>query len=193
MRKGAYGRTPEREEQGKPGRRSSRTRQQPASSHEVGSLAAAVSTAVQYIVSRPRTAHEVRQKLARSGVSEAVIETALAQLQERGLLDDAAYSRAYLTSRLQHRGYGPQRLSRELHQRGVGRALIEDAVQQNLDEEDVLAAAREQATRRWDRLARETDPARRRQKLYDFLRRRGFASTVVQQVLTELAEGSPRA
>ncbi|MGE3536268.1 MAG: regulatory protein RecX [Candidatus Tectimicrobiota bacterium] len=158
---------------------------------EAGNVEGALALALQFVVARQRTAHEVRQKLVRSGVSEAVIESVLEQLQERRLLDDAAYTRAYLTSRLSHRGYGPQRLSRELHQRGVGRALIEEAVQHTLEADDVLAAARAQALKRWPRLGREPDPARRRQKLYDFLRRRGFASAIVQRVLADMLAEHP--
>jgi len=117
-----------------------------------------------------------------------VADQVIARLQARGALDDAAYAHAYLTSRLASRGYGPQRLRQELHQRGIGRALVEEAVQQDLTAEDVLAVARAQAAKRWPRLARETDLARRRQKLWAFLRRRGFPATIVQQVLTEVAE-----
>jgi regulatory protein len=121
-------------------------------------------------------------------VVDQVAEHVIARLQARGALDDAAYVHAYLTSRLTSRGYGPQRLRQELHQRGIGRALVEEAVQQDLAAEDVLAAARVQAAKRWPRLARETDLAQRRQKLWAFLRRRGFPAAIVQQVLTEVAE-----
>jgi regulatory protein len=151
-------------------------------------LLAAQATALQYLATRPRTAHEVRQKLRRSGVADQVAEQVIARLQARGTLDDAAYVHAYLTSRLTSRGYGPQRLRQELHQRGIGRALVEEAVQQDLAAEDVLAAARMQAAKRWARLARETDLAQRRQKLWAFLRRRGFPAAIVQQVLTEVTE-----
>ena len=149
-------------------------------------LLAAQATARQYLAARPRTAHEVRQKLRRSGVVAEVVEQVIEHLSTRGALDDTAYTHAYLTSRLASRGYGPQRLSRELHQRGVSRALVEAAVQQDLATEDVLAAARAQAAKRWPRLAREADHRKRRQKLHDFLRRRGFPAAIVQQVLMEL-------
>jgi regulatory protein len=149
---------------------------------------AAQATALQYLGARPRTAHEVRQKLRRDGVEAEVVDQVMARLHARGALDDAAYTHAYLTSRLANRGYGPQRLRRELQQRGIGGALVEETVQQDLTVEEVLAAARAQATKRWPRLARETDLARRRQKLWAFLRRRGFPCTIVQQVCTEVAE-----
>ena len=151
-------------------------------------LLTAQATALQYLAARPRTAHEVRQKLRRSGVPDQIMDQVITHLQHRGVLDDTAYAHAYLTSRLASRGYGPQRLRQELQQRGIGRALVEDAVQQDLAVGDVLAAARTQAARRWPRLARETDRAKRRQKLWAFLRRRGFPAAIVQQVLTEMAE-----
>lgn len=151
-------------------------------------LLAAQATALQYLAARPRTAHEVRQKLHRSGVPDEVADAVMARLQAQGALDDAAYTHAYLTSRLSSRGYGPQRLRRELHQRGIHRTLLEEAVQQDLAPEDVLAAARAQAAKRWPRLSRETDLAKRRQKLFGFLRRRGFPSATVQQVITELTQ-----
>src|SRR5262249_34664887 len=113
----------------------------------------------------------------------------MARLHLQGVLDDAAYTHAYLTSRLSSRGYGPQRLRRELHQRGVSRALVEAAVQQDLPAQDVLAAARTQAAKRWPRLARETDLAKRRQKLFAFLRRRGFPAAAGQRFLQELKQG----
>src|SRR5262249_15465895 len=137
---------------------------------------------------RPSTAHEVEQKLHRNGVPDEVADEGMARLHPQGALDDAAYTHAYLPSRLGGRGYGPQRLRRELHQRGISRTLVEEAVQQDLATEDVLVAARAQAAKRWLRLARETDPVKRRQKLFAFLRRRGFPSPTVQQVITELTQ-----
>ena len=151
-------------------------------------LLAAQATALHYLAARPRTAHEVWQKLRRSGVADQVTAQVIARLQARGALDDTAYAHAYLTSRLASRGYGPQRLRRELQQRGIGRALVEEAVQQDLAVEEVLAAARRQAAKRWPRLAHATDRVVRRQKLWAFLCRRGFPAAIVQQVLTETIE-----
>ena len=66
-------------------------------------LLAAQTTALQYLAARPRTAHEVRQKLRRSSVTDQVADQVIARLQARGALDDTAYAHAYLTSRLASR------------------------------------------------------------------------------------------
>ena len=148
----------------------------------------AQAMAFQYLATCPRTAHEVRQHLHRRGVADAVIEHVIEALYTQGALDDTAYTRAYLTTRLAGRGYGPQRLHRELHRRGVSRARVEEVAQQVLTAQDVLTAARRQAAQRWPRLTREPDHAKRRQKLFAFLRRRGFSTAVAQQVTLEVVQ-----
>ncbi|RMH49227.1 MAG: recombinase RecX [Bacteroidetes bacterium] len=144
------------------------------------------SRALHYLAHRARTTEEVRRKLLQSGFEAAVVEAALERLVELGYLDDAAYARAYVRGRFRSRGYGPARLRSELMRRGVPRALVEAAVQELLEEEDPLEAARSQARRRWARLAREADSRRRRKKLSDFLLRRGFTYDTVRRVVDEL-------
>jgi regulatory protein len=80
-------------------------------------------------------------------VTDQVAAQVIARLQACGALDDTAYAHASLTSRLASRGDGPQRLRQELQQRGIGRALVEEAVQQDLG--DVWAVARAQAAKCW--------------------------------------------
>jgi regulatory protein len=138
-----------------------------------------------YIAYRPRTAHEVRQKLRRSGWAEEVIEEALQLLHASGALNDAAYAQAYCKARLDLHGDGPQRIRHVLRQRGVQRELIDATLQHSLAVEDVMAVAREQVAKRWRRLSQTVDPVRRRRKLTDFLRRRGFSYETIQQVLAE--------
>jgi regulatory protein len=152
-------------------------------------LLAAKATALQYMTYRPRTAHEVRQRLRRGGYETAVVEQVMEHLHAHRTLDDAAYAHAYLKARRDIRRDGPQRIRHKLRQRGVCRALIDEAMQQELTAADVLEAARAQAAKYWPRLSREADPAKRRKKLGDFLRRRGFPFATVQQVVKELEDG----
>jgi regulatory protein len=149
-------------------------------------LLAAKATALQFMAYRPRTAYEVRQRLRRGGYEAAVVEQVIEHLHVRRALDDAAYTHAYLKARRETQRDGPQRIRHKLRQRGVCRALIDEAMQQELTAADVLAAARTQAAKYWPRLSREVDPTRRRKKLGDFLRRRGFPFATVQQVVKEL-------
>lgn len=157
---------------------------------EADSGRAAMQVALDYLGYRARTEREVRQKLARRDFGEAVIERTLARLRETGYLDDAAYARSYVEARFRNRGYGPQRLRTDLLRRGVAPALIDAALEAEVEEDAVLEAARGHAARRWPRLAGEPDPRKRRRKLSDFLLRRGFRYDTVRRVVEELASGS---
>ena len=127
-------------------------------------LLTAQATARQYLVARPRTAHEVRQKLRRSGVPDQRVDQVITRLQNRGVLDDTAYAHAYLTSRLASRGYGPQRLRQELQQRGrrprdAGHAWLVKPIVPNAGRSSGRSCARDvfplpwcsKSSRRWQR------------------------------------------
>jgi regulatory protein len=106
----------------------------------------------------------------------------VADLAARGYVDDAAYARQWVASRVT-RGYGAARLRAELRARGVGSALI-DAALAAVAGEDVLARAREAARRRLPVLRRGR-PDRVAHRLRDYLLRRGYAASVVVRVVRE--------
>lgn len=147
----------------------------------------AKSRAMHYLGYRARSEHEVRQRLARSGFDEPVVEEAVARLRELGYLDDAEYARSYARSRFERGGYGPRRVRSDLMRRGVPRRIIDATIAEIFEaRDDVLETAREQAAKRWPRLAGEEDPLKRRKKMYDYLLRRGFGYDTVRQVVDEL-------
>jgi regulatory protein len=106
----------------------------------------------------------------------------VADLERRGYLDDGAFARHWVEARSQ-RGYGPARLRAELRARGIAAALIDAALDthtsaSDLDQARALARARLSALRR-------TRPERAAARLHDYLRRRGYAASVVARVVRE--------
>ena len=142
--------------------------------------------ALDYLAHKPRTEEEVRRKLRRQDASDAVIDDVVARLYELDYLDDEAYATDYVRNRFASKKYGPVRIRRELIERGVDRHVADAAVDDLFEDEDPVAAAREHAEKRWARLADEDDPRRRKQKLYRYLRRRGFTSDTIYPLLDEL-------
>lgn len=106
----------------------------------------------------------------------------VSDLAARGYLDDAAYARHWVATRVS-RGYGPARLRSELRARGVAPRLIDDAL--------TAMEPGEPLARAWD-AARRRLPALRRgradrvaPRLRDYLLRRGYAAGVVARVVRE--------
>ena len=149
-------------------------------------LLVAKTTAMNYVAHRARTEHEVRQKLYRSGTDEATADQVVARLYELDYLDDGAYAMAYAQGKFRSKGYGPERVRNDLRRRGIEAVLVEAAVEEVFNPDEVLEAARAQAAKRWPRLQREPDVYKRRSKLFDFLLRRGFSYDTARQVVEEI-------
>jgi len=148
--------------------------------------------ALDYLAYKPRTEQEVRRKLQKKDVSPVVIDDVVARLYELEYLDDEAYAHDYAHNRFSSKKYGPVRIRRELKERGVDRHLAEAAVDELFAEADATAAAWTHAEKRWPRLEDEDDPRRRRQKMYRYLRRRGFTSDTIRPILDELERDGTR-
>lgn len=145
--------------------------------------------ALDYLAHKPRTETEVRRKLRDADTPPDVIDDVVERMYELSYLDDEHYAHEYARSRFANKGYGPVRIRRELVERGIDRHLADRAVDQLFETEDPLQAARGHADKRWSRIARDSDdPRRRKQKLYNYLRRRGFSSDTIYRVLDEYVD-----
>lgn len=129
------------------------------------------------------TVQRLRSVLVRKGIAEDVIEDTLGALCDQGLLDDRAYSEAFVSGYADERG--AVRLRADLRQRGVPRADIEAAVADLPPEGQVAQALLRRHVSRFQGL--ETRVAHRRAA--GFLRRRGFGAeatwTAIRTVLGE--------
>lgn len=150
---------------------------------ESGSLESAREAALRFLDHAPRTAAEVRRRLARDGWPEEAIAAVLEGLEEAGLVDDRAFSRQWVQSRARRKGLGPARLEAELRQRGVDREAVQEALAQ-LDAQAALESALEAAQRRFGAMDLE-DPAVRR-RAGEFLRRRGHTWETIEQVFARM-------
>lgn len=143
-----------------------------------------------YLAHKPRTMQEVRNRLRRADCPNDVAEAVVVEMTERGLLDDAAYTAAYVETRMSGRGYGPHRIRQELVRRGVERRIIKDALDEVAGGDREANLARSLAEKRWHRLQTETDDRKRRKRLMDYLVRRGFSYEIVRETVDRVAAAS---
>src|SRR5688500_8940674 len=135
---------------------------------------------------RARTATELRRRLREKAFPEEVVERCVAELVERGLVDDSAFAETFVRDRVRLRPSGARRLVQELRVKGVDADMAEEAIEEVLRSEDVseLELARV-AVSKWARRSGE-DRARARRRLYGFLARRGFGGDTVRQIMEEI-------
>jgi regulatory protein len=135
---------------------------------------------------RPQTEAEIAGRLRSRQIPDSVAGAAIAQAKSLRAVDDAAFSRAWVSDRGTRRGYGIARLRQELRLRLVPDDLIEEALAQLDDRDDFAVAselAREWAVRLPPMLSREASVRR----ICGYLTRRGYPVGLAEQVAWALS------
>jgi regulatory protein len=134
---------------------------------------------------RPRTRAELAKVLARKEISDEVIAEVLDRYDEVGIIDDAAFARAWVTSRHHGRGLARRALANELRQRGVDAEVVGEALE-TLDEDEEAATARALVDRKLRTATGAPDAVFRR--LVGMLARKGYpAGVAIRAVKDALA------
>jgi regulatory protein len=131
---------------------------------------------------RPRTRVELAKALARREISEEVIAEVLDRYDEVGIIDDAAFARAWVSSRHHGRGLARRALANELRQRGVDAEVASEALE-SLDDDAEAAAARALVDRKLRTANGAPDAVFRR--LVGMLARKGYSAGVAIRAVKE--------
>ena len=134
----------------------------------------------------PKTRQQLADLLATRGVPDDAAETVLDRFTEVGLIDDAAFARAWVSSRQAGRGLARRALSAELRAKGVEPEVAAEAVERGRRRRRAggrPAARRPEGAGAMRRLDRATATRR----LMGMLARKGYngglAAAVVREVL----------
>ncbi|BCB87785.1 hypothetical protein Psuf_050980 [Phytohabitans suffuscus] len=131
---------------------------------------------------RPRTRAELATALARRGISPEVAVRVLERYDEVGIIDDAAFAHAWVSSRHHSRGLARRALASELRQRGVD-ADTAGAALDDLDPDTEAATARALVDRKL-RVARGAPEAVFR-RLVGMLARKGYGPGLAIRVVKD--------
>jgi regulatory protein len=91
-------------------------------------LERALRLAYRAVGSRERTVAELRTFLERKRVEPEAIDETVRELTEAGFLDDVRYAHRFAEDKRELERWGSERISRELHRRGVAPDVIELAL-----------------------------------------------------------------
>ncbi|HZE39871.1 MAG TPA: regulatory protein RecX [Stackebrandtia sp.] len=138
---------------------------------------------------RPRTYIELAEALTKRGIPDEVIDEVLDRYREVGMVDDAAFARAWVSSRHRGKKLSRRALSSELRRKGVDTELVDEALEQ-VDDDSEREAARELVVKRLRSMGSAPPDAVFR-RLVGMLGRKGYGSGVaigvVKEVLAEHA------
>src|SRR3954470_2536262 len=136
----------------------------------------------------PKTRQQLAELLAQRGVSDVVATPVLDRFTEVGLIDDAAFARAWVSSRQAGRGLARRALRAELRAKGVEPDVAAEAVEL-VDDDDERAAARRLVERRLSGM-RRLDRATATRRLIGMLARKGYSGGVAAAVVREALDAT---
>ncbi|MEV0188777.1 regulatory protein RecX [Kitasatospora purpeofusca] len=133
---------------------------------------------------------QLADALRKREIPDEVAEEVLTRLEEVGLIDDAAFARAWVESRHSVRGLSRRALAQELRTKGISGEFAEQALAQ-LDHDDETEAARALVDRRL-RATRGLERQTRTRRLVGLLARRGYSEGLAFRVVRDAldAEGA---
>jgi regulatory protein len=100
----------------------------------------ALGIALKYLNRRDRTVHEVRLRLERASIDEAVAGQVVDALIEQNLLDDARFARVFAEDKRELEQWGSERIERGLLSRGIERELVRETLAEMPDESELSRA-----------------------------------------------------
>ncbi|MEN9872707.1 MAG: hypothetical protein RL450_642 [Actinomycetota bacterium] len=128
-----------------------------------------------------KTEHQLRQVLIKREIPEEIADAVILRFTEAQLIDDEAYAKAFVASRIACGGKSKAVMRRELRQKGVSDEISFNALA-DIDRDAEYELALGLAQKRLRALA-QYDPEVRRRRLQGFLSRRGFDGDIVRRAM----------
>jgi regulatory protein len=140
----------------------------------------------------PRTRAQLADALRKRGIPDEAADEVLGRFEDVGLIDDAAFARAWVESRHYSRGLAGRALSAELRQRGVAADEIRAAIDEQLGPDAEVDAARRLVERKLA-ATRGLPPEQRTRRLAGMLARKGYPAALAFRVIREALEAEGNA
>lgn len=150
-----------------------------------------LSAALNFLSIRLRSKKEIqeflRRKVIKWNIAVLYGERVLNRLDELGYINDDTFALAFITSRNRFHPKGKLILRQELEQKGINPDVIEKALRDAGEDEsgNQVEIARRAARKKLRGYARYPKKERRN-KVYNYLQRKGFDHTTISSVIDEI-------
>jgi len=137
---------------------------------------------------RLRSEKEIAERLKQKKFPEQAIKETVVFLKERKFIDDVAFTKAWVSSRLR-RPFGLRKIKQELAQKGIAKEIIHDALAQAKEHYNESQIVSQLAQPRFSKL-KGIEPLKAKARVYGYLMRRGFSPDVIMEVIRDIGKGS---
>ena len=141
--------------------------------------------AIRYLVYRDRSRNEIIRYLKKKNFSENAVDETLIFLENNEYINDKRFAMQFGRSRIVNKKIGRLRLSLELRDKGLERQIVEETLNSLYEEYDEKKIALSCATKKLGTYEL-SNSERNRRRIAKFLERKGFPSSIIYKVVTQL-------
>lgn len=145
------------------------------------------NSAFRYLSRRIHSRNELRLKLVQKKYDHKLIYEVLDYLQDKNYLNDTEFAEKFALEKITLNKIGVHKVKGELLKKGVDREIIESVLSKFDDDPVILQNAEKLARKKLDQLSRkDSNKIQKKQKLYQFLRSKGFKSEIISQIIEKI-------
>jgi regulatory protein len=146
--------------------------------------------ALRLLARRQYSRVELKLKLLQKDYQPKLIEDALNELSDKGILDDNKFASVFIEEKLRTKNWGKRKLKSELIKKGVHEKIISKVLGELLAETDLSVNAQTIAIKKLKSLKyRNYDKKTLKQKISSFLVARGYDFEIVNEITNNLLGG----
>ena len=146
--------------------------------------------AIRYLVYRDRSRNEIIRYLKKKKFSENAVDETLIFLENNEYINDERFAMQFGRSRIVNKKIGRLRLGLELGDKGLERQIIEETLNslyEEYDEKKIALSCAKKKLATYEPSNSERD----RRRIAKFLERKGFPSSIIYEVVTQLVPYAP--
>ncbi|MCP4347207.1 MAG: regulatory protein RecX [Desulfobacterales bacterium] len=144
----------------------------------------AMNTAIGLLSRRNHTKFEIMQKLKQREIEPEIISKVISECERYNYINDEETGRI-LFRQLRAKGYGLHRIRYSMKKKGLGSELTDSLLAEYDSETGELENARKVLLNKLSTFNREKDLRKRKGKIYRFLYSRGFAGSVISELINQ--------
>lgn len=135
---------------------------------------------------REHARRELFNKARNKDYHADVINDVLDELQKKDLVNEQRFANTYARDKNNLNRWGPSKIEAHLYKKGIGKELAQKAVEKAFEEVDLKARFIQLTEKKRRRFLREEDTFKRKKKVVDYLRRKGYRPGSIFNYLDEL-------
>jgi regulatory protein len=138
-----------------------------------------------YCAYQDRCHREVEKKLDEMHMIPEAKELILINLIQNDFLNEERFSKSFARGKFRIKKWGKQRIIRELKRREISDYNIREALKE-ISDEDYFSTLEEVAEKKYKSIT-EKDLFKKRKKVCDFLLRKGYEYSLINEILSDLS------